>query len=397
MNGLTISVSQLNEYIKKIFDAEEMLIGINVVGEITNLKQSGKSTYFDLKDESASLPCVAFDSTLLKDLEIGDKVTIKGKLNYYIKGGRLTFVVSKVEKYGLGDLYKQFLLLKEKLEKQGIFDEKIKKELPKYPKRIGVVTSRTGAVIRDIIRVARNKNKSTDIVLFPAKVQGIGAKEEIIKGIKVLDEMGLDAIIVARGGGSFEDYQPFNSEDVVMAVFNAKTPIISAIGHENDWSLIDFAADKRAGTPSIASDMAFNDEFEHINKLMLLMNNVYSFITHNYLKQNETIVNRTKIISQLVISKLEKLKYETEKGKNLLYPLVNQKLESFNSKLNLLHSKLESSNPASLLQKGYIKAYSFKNEPIFKIADVKLDEEIKLRLCDGVVIAKAIKKEQKNG
>ena len=172
MSDLTISVTQLNTYIKNIFDAEEMLIGIKVVGEITNLKPSSRAIYFDLKDENASLSCVVFDETIIDGFQFGDKVTVKGKLNYYTKGGKLSFVVNKIEKFGLGDLYQQYLKLKESLEKEGLFDEKHKKQLPNYVRRVGVVTSRTGAVIRDIIRVKHSKNHWSDVVLFPVKVQG---------------------------------------------------------------------------------------------------------------------------------------------------------------------------------------------------------------------------------
>ena len=227
MNELTISVTQISNYIKNIFDAEEMLIGVRVLGEITNLKPSSRAIYFDLKDDNASLPCVVFDTALIEGYQFGDKVVVKGKLNYYSKGGKLSFVVSKIEKFGVGELYKEFLELKAKLEKEGLFSTEHKKKLPEFAKRVGVVTSRTGAVIRDIIRVKNQKNHWSDVVLFPVKVQGIGAKEEIINGIKFLDEYGVDVIIVARGGGSFEDYQPFNSEEVARAVFNAKTPIVS--------------------------------------------------------------------------------------------------------------------------------------------------------------------------
>ena len=258
---MTLSVTQISNYIKSIFDAEELLIGVSVYGEITNLKPSSRAIYFDIKDENSALPCVCFDQYLLKGFDFGDQVAVTGKLNYYAKTGKLSFIVSKIEKYGVGELYKQFIELKDKLQKEGLFDEGRKKPLPKYVKKVGVVSSETGAVIRDIIRVKSEKNSYSDIVLFPVKVQGVGADVDIVRGIKYLDEFGVDCIIVARGGGSFEDYQPFNTEVVARAVFEAKTPIVSAIGHENDWSIIDYVADVRAGTPSIASEIVFfNDE-----------------------------------------------------------------------------------------------------------------------------------------
>ena len=235
MSNMTLSVTQISNYIKSIFDAEELLIGVSVYGEITNLKPSARAIYFDIKDENSALPCVCFDQYLLRGFEFGDQVAITGKLNYYAKTGKLSFIVSKIEKYGVGELYKQFIELKDKLQKEGLFDEARKKLLPKYVKKVGVVSSETGAVIRDIIRVKSEKNSCSDIVLFPVKVQGVGADVDIVRGIKYLDNYGVDCIIVARGGGSFEDYQPFNTEVVARAVSEAKTPIVSAIGHENDW------------------------------------------------------------------------------------------------------------------------------------------------------------------
>ena len=194
-NRLSLSVTQISNYIKNIFDAEEMLIGVEVYGEITNLKPSSRAVYFDIKDEECALPWVCFDFNMLSSFKFGDKVSVIGKLNYYAKTGKLSFIVSKIEKFGQGDLYKKYIELKEQFEKEGLFDKSAKKEIPKFPKRIGVVTSSTGAVICDIVRVARKKNKSTDIVLYPVKVQGIGAEKEIVEGIAFLDSYNVDAII----------------------------------------------------------------------------------------------------------------------------------------------------------------------------------------------------------
>lgn len=396
MSELVLSVAQINTYIKNIFDAEEMLIGVKVVGEITNLKQSGRAYYFDLKDDEASLPCVVFDNFIMENFKFGDKVSAKGKLNYYVKGGRLTFVVSKLEKYGIGDLYKEYLELKTKLEKQGIFDESIKKPLPKYPKRVGVVTSETGAVIRDIIRVARSKNRSTDILLCPAKVQGVGAKESIIKGIKILEETDVDVIIVARGGGSFEDYQPFNSEEVVMAVYNAKKPIISAIGHENDWSLIDFAADRRASTPSVASEIAFYSDQELMDKITSGLNNAIALL-NNYIKQ-VGIKLKTPIsqMSQVVNYKIDKNLNRTISIAGKMVPLVQNKVDKAKSKIDLLSLSVEKSNPMALLRNGFSKLTK-ENKVVASVDDVNVGDEVKTELIGGVICSKIIKKEKNNG
>ena len=394
MSELIISVSQLNTYIKNIFDSEEMLIGVKVVGEITNLKPSSRAIYFDLKDENASLSCVVFDETLMEDFKFGDKVTLKGKLNYYVKGGKLSFVVSKIEKFGVGDLYQEYLNLKEKLEKEGLFDESHKKPLPSFVKRVGVVTSRTGAVIRDIIRVKNAKNHWSDIVLYPVKVQGIGAKEEIIKGIEFLDEYGVDVIIVARGGGSFEDYQPFNTEEVVRAVFRAKTPIISAIGHENDWSLIDFVADKRASTPSVASEMAFFSEEFYIKNLVAPL---YTYLTNLSKTSKKDFLDNQDLINDIQNSFKRTLEIKTEKLKNLsnnLLHKIEKVLEKNKAHLDLSLSKLSALNPMEILKRGYGKL-AVGNKNISSVLDCKEGDDAQITLFDGTISAKIIEVKEK--
>ncbi len=386
MSELTLSVTQLNTYIKNIFDNEELLIGIKVVGEITNFKQSGKAIYFDIKDDNATLNCVAFDSFIVDGFKFGDKVSVKGKLNYYIKGGKLSFVVSKIEKYGIGELYQEYLKLKENLEKEGLFSEEYKKPLPKFVKRVGVVTSRTGAVIRDIIRVKHAKNHCSDIVLYPAKVQGIGAIEEIVAGINYLDNYGVDVIIVARGGGSFEDYQPFNSEAVARAVFNAKTPIVSAIGHENDFSIIDFVADRRASTPSVASEMVFFDENEYISGLIQPLN---GFIQNNLNNLSYVLgsvdSNKQKMLNSLT-SKLMQANKELNNNKAVLFDKMEHSLDVLKLRTDLMQEKLVSLNPVSIMEKGYIKL-SKNNKAVISVKELKENDEVNMSLLDGEISA----------
>lgn len=394
MSELTISVSQLNNYIKNIFDAEEMLFGVRVVGEITNLKPSSRAVYFDLKDENASIPCVVFDESIISAFSFGDKVVAKGKLNFYVKGGKLTFVVSKLEKFGVGDLYKEFLELKDKLQKEGLFEDARKKPLPLFVKRVGVVTSRTGAVIRDIMRVKKAKNRSSDIVLYPVKVQGVGADKEIIEGIKFLDQYGVDVIIVARGGGSFEDYQPFNTEQVARTVAEAKTPIVSAIGHENDWSLIDFVADQRASTPSVASEMVFYDERRY---LASLVEPLYEFLR---VVKRTSSDNHKKIIDEMnQISQLMKLKvvrnYQSMKQKaDSLVLHMERMLERKNSTLDLLNEKLSNNNPVQIFKRGYAKV-SVKDKGLASIKNAKIGDEAVITLLDGALTANITKIEEK--
>lgn len=354
MANMKLTVTQISNYIKNIFDNEELLIGVSVCGEITNLKPSSRAIYFDIKDDNATLPCVCFDQFILNGFVFGDKVAVTGKLNYYAKTGKLSFIVSKIEKYGVGELYKEFLELKKNLEKEGLFDVSKKKPLPKFVQKVGVVTSETGAVIRDIIRVKSEKNHCSNLVLYPVKVQGVGADSEIVKAINYLDGMSdVDCIIVARGGGSFEDYQPFNTEKVARAVYQCETPIVSAIGHENDWSIIDYVADVRAGTPSIASEIVFFDENQVLNEMknvLLLKFGDYSVKMNSNCKDLKSLgKSLSDELSKKINGVLNGLNVNKLKISNAINFLLNERI----NKMKILSSRLSNSNPVEILNRGY--------------------------------------------
>ena len=394
MTKLTLSVTQISSYIKSIFDAEEILIGVSVFGEITNLKPSAKAIYFDVKDDNSALPCVCFDQYMMREFKFGDKVTITGKLNYYAKTGKLSFIVSNIVKFGLGDLYKQYLELKASLEKEGVFDERYKKELPKYPKRVGVVTSETGAVIRDIVRVARKKNHYTDIVLYPVKVQGVGADSEIVKGIKFLDGYDVDLIIVARGGGSFEDYQPFNSEQVVRAVFECKKPLISAIGHENDWSLIDFVADVRASTPSVASEIAFFDENEYINGLVDTLKFALLKIDNRNNAEKERLENIKDRMFNGFTSSINDRKRLLDTKVLKLNASIDKILISMQNYLDKLSIRLSGANPVEIIKRGFTQT-KFNGNVVKSVNDLKIGENIQTSFIDGDVLSTVLSVKEK--
>ena len=298
MKTLTLSVLQFNTFVKNILDAEVFLSNISIVGEVTNYKISGGNAYFDLKDENASVSCVKFGASDL-NIKNGDLITVFGKVNFYVKSGRLNFIVAKTQAYGLGDLYQKFLELKSRLEKEGFFREEIKKPIPNFAKRIGVVTSETGAVIRDIINVARSKNKFTDIVVYPSKVQGVGAEDDIVKGIEYFNtRTDIDVIIVARGGGSLEDLAPFNTEKVVKGIYNSNIPVISAVGHETDFTLCDFASDLRVPTPSVASEVAVFDYKKTYDKLIELSSYFHKNLTNRLSVYKEDFLNQSENISK---------------------------------------------------------------------------------------------------
>ncbi len=388
MNNIKLTVTQISNYIKNIFDNEELLINVSVYGEITNLKPSARAIYFDIKDAESALPCVCFNSYLLNGFNFGDQVTVTGKLNYYAKTGKLSFIVSKIEKYGVGELYKQFIELKDKLEKEGLFDVDKKKEIPQFVKKVGVVTSETGAVIRDIIRVKQEKNRYSDIVLFPVKVQGVGADKDIIKGIEYLDnQTDVDCIIVARGGGSFEDYQPFNTEGVARAVYLCNKPIVSAIGHENDWSIIDYVADKRAGTPSIASEMVFFDE----NALIANMQNELSGSLVGFEKKLTNNLNSLNLAQKTLLQEVDKIITKVDTKINFSkMQLTNAITNAFNkieSRFAVASDRISSANPVAILNRGFSVTLENK-KGLNSVKQAKVGNNITTLLKDGEIVSK---------
>lgn len=386
MKSLTLSVVQFNTFVKNIFDAEEFLHDISVFGEVTNFKMSGANAYFDLKDESALLSCVKFGASDL-NIKNGDRVTVFGKVNFYVKSGRLNFIVGRAQAAGMGDLYQKFLELKEKLEKQGLFAEEIKKSIPRFAKKIGVVTSETGAVIRDIIHVARRKNPYTDIIVYPSKVQGVGAEEELASGIAYFNTRDdIDTIIVARGGGSMEDLSPFNTETIVKAIYKSKIPVISAVGHETDFTLCDFAADLRVPTPSVAAEVAFFDYFEQVSNIRSISETNFYYLS-KLLKQSQ---NNLSVAESQVIDKT-KLKLGESKASlsGLIKDIENLTNNNFKNRQTALSSVtavIEKLSPLQILKNGYAVVEA-GGKRLSSAKNINENDNILIKLCDGELAA----------
>lgn len=369
MEEIIISVSQLNTYIKQIFEAEELLFNISVKGEISGLKVPSKElAFFDLKDENSLIHCVCFEESVFKFFKNGDLVVARGTPKFYPKGGRLDFNVNKITHFGQGDLYLKFLQLKEKLTDEGLFDSKHKKNLPENIKRIGVITSETGAVIEDIINVATRRNPSVDIVIFPAKVQGIGAETEIVKGIEFFSEYNVDVIIIARGGGSFEDLNVFNSEIIARSAFKCPKPLVSAIGHETDFTILDFVADVRAPTPSAAAELVVSDIKEK-----------HLIFKHQSMKLN-TLMN----------SHILKFKNQLQFKQNFFLNNMKNSINEFKYELSLKKAILEKLNPNKILKAGYAKVSKYdklsgKDCTITSVNQVAVGDIIEINFYDGKV------------
>ena len=263
MSTSVYTVGQINRYIRGMFSQDILLSSVRVRGEVSNCKyHTSGHIFFSLKDATGTINCIMFAGNRRgMDFRMadGDKVIADGSIEVYERDGRYQLYAKKISREGAGELYERFVRLKKELAEMGMFDPRYKKPVPKYAKRIGIVTAPTGAAIRDIQNIAGRRNPYVELVLYPALVQGEGAKESIVRGIEILDGAGVDVIIVGRGGGSIEDLWAFNEEVVAQAIFDCETPIISAVGHETDITIADYVADLRAPTPSAAAELAVFD------------------------------------------------------------------------------------------------------------------------------------------
>ena len=383
MSEQYLTVGQINNYIKNIFEAEVMLQNICIYGEVSSYKISNNIAYFNLTDESGLISCVLFNASRFPVPNIGDVILAVGSVSYYAKGGKLSFNANHIAPYGKGVLYENFLKLKAELEEKGYFNLDRKKPLPERVNRIGVVTSSTGAVIQDIINVTTRRNKNVDIVLYPVKVQGVGAEIDIAKGINFFSNYdAIDVVIVARGGGSIEDLQPFNTEVVATATYNCKKPIVSAVGHETDFTIIDFVSDFRAPTPSAAAECVVNS-----------LEDDYAIIENYYINFYNCVLDRFLNIEKNVEVIIDKIRYKSE---NLLLNystrlkefdlvikhLINNKFDGLENKIKLLDTKMQSLNPKLPLNKGYVKVES-KNKGITSRKDIVSGEKYLLIFKDG--------------
>lgn len=384
-----ITVSQLGNYIKKIFDSEEMLHNISIFGEISSYKvYRGDTAYFTVKDDDATLDCVMFGVNRLEfQPQVGESVIIKGSPNYYVKGGKLNFNVRNMIAYGKGALYLKFLQLKEKLQKEGLFNEEHKKVVPNNAINIGVATSLQGAVLQDIRNVSYRRNAGVNLFVYGCRVQGVGADDTIIKAVEELDKLNLDVIIVARGGGSSEDLDCFNSEKLARVVYDCSTPIVSAVGHETDFTIIDFVADKRAPTPSAAAELVVANVADYkalLEKYILRQKNAILRECRDGQKRAEYCVNRINTL----------LKYNIEKSIQGLQ-IKMQKMDRFENELlikqtnnlNLLCQALEKINPLTIMRRGFAQIMS-DDKIIKSVNELSLDQNININFEDGSVNAK---------
>ncbi len=392
---MAISVTELNSYIKNKIADDEYLNNVLVKGEISNFKNHYTGhMYFTLKDENSLIKCIMFKSYAQK-LDFmpkdGMKVFALGGVSVFERDGVYQIYVKAMQEDGVGVLYKKYEELKQRLEEEGYFDVAHKQKIPKMPKTIGVLTSQTGSVIRDIINVSTRRNPNVHIRLLPVPVQGEGAAEKIADGIRIMNENKLaDVLILARGGGSLEDLWPFNEEIVAHAVFNSKIPVISAVGHETDFSISDFVADLRAPTPSAAAELAVPDIYEVKQKINTYQNR----LRLSLVKKVEIMKLRyEKCMSSRVFKEPLRnindnyLKIDTYIKR--LESCIQAKQKEEKTKYVELVSKLDALSPLKTLTRGY-SLVEKDGEIIKSVNDVKPEDKIDIRFVDGVKEAKIL-------
>ena len=384
-----LTVTALNGYIKKVIDSDFILNNANVKGELSNVKiHTSGHIYFSLKDAFGKINCVMFKSQASK-LRItpkdGMNVIIKGKVSVYERDGAYQIYCDSMEADGEGQLYLAFQNLKEKLEKQGLFDKVHKKRIPLFPARIGIITSQTGAAIKDIINVATRRNLKVNMLIYPALVQGVNAGEDIAKGIKYFNSLkNVDLIILARGGGSIEELWAFNEENLAYEIYNSKIPIITGIGHETDFTIADFVSDHRAPTPSAAAEIAVKDLAQlnnEINALReVLLRTVKFKLTKEYNKIN--LLNKTLKINSPINYIVNQYIHIDNLKENLSYKL-NAKVSLEKQKLSKFNALLHAHNPLNVLNKGYAVLQNNKDEVISEISNLRNVTELTITLKDG--------------
>ena len=405
MAGNVYTVKQVNAYIRNMFTQDFMLNRIYVKGEVSNCKyHTSGHIYFSLKDESGTIACVMFAGQrggLSFRMTEGQQVIVFGSVSVYERGGTYQLYARQIRLDGEGVLYEKFQALKKELEEMGMFAPEYKKPIPPFAMRVGVVTASTGAAVRDIMNISRRRNPYVQLILYPAQVQGEGAKESIVKGIRMLEQAGVDVMIVGRGGGSIEDLWAFNEEIVARAIFDCSVPVISAVGHETDTTIADFVADLRAPTPSAAAELAVWDIRlfdQRLRETALQMN-----------RQMDRVLQ----VGRLRLQKYEaRLQYlhpgnKLRERRQMLADLedsmrrgMEQKVQRARHQLAIYIEKMRGLSPAGKLNQGYSyveRESGGRREAVKSIRQVEKDMELHIYVSDGVIRARAEEVQDEGG
>lgn len=386
------TVSKVNQYIKNMFQSDYALNRIYIKGEVSNLKyHTSGHIYFTLKDEKSQMACVMFAgqrSGLSFRMTEGQNVIVFGNINVYERDGKYQLYANEIVLDGLGALYEKFELLKKHLAAEGLFSEEHKKAIPFYAKKVGIVTASTGAAIQDIINIATRRNPYVELILYPAKVQGEGAADTIVKGIQQLDQMKLDVLIVGRGGGSMEDLWAFNEESVARAIFACKTPIISAVGHEVDWTISDFVSDLRAPTPSAAAELAvcnIQDLFYTMQEYELRMKRMMD----RKIQEKRYVLEhyRLRLSHQSPAFQIQQNRQYIHDMEEKLTYQMKQVLLKKKHLLAIYIEKMKGLSPLDKLSQGYAFVADESGSSVKSVKDVKQGETLTIAVVDGDIQA----------
>lgn len=386
-------VTQINTYIKNLFLADYLLNKVQVKGEVSNCKyHSSGHIYFTLKDEGAALKCIMFVSSKTSGLNFkmqdGQSVIVSGSIKVFERDGVFQLYANQIKLDGAGNLYEQYEKIKQKLYEEGLFDFEIKKEIPAYPKRVGIVTAKTGAALQDILNIAKRRNPYVQLILYPAKVQGEGAAKTIVEGIQTLDQMSVDTIIIGRGGGSIEDLWAFNEEMVARAIYAAKTPIISAVGHETDNTISDYAADLRAPTPSAACELAIPDVVS-VEKTLMLYQDKMKRLMHRIIESKKTELSMLSAKLEYLSPKNQLIEKRLlcDRFYDRLESVMGQKVKKYRHQCEILTERLNGASPTNKLKKGYAYITDKNNQPVLSATSLKEEQNITLSFLDGQIDA----------
>ena len=395
------TVSQINKYTKNMFVQDFVLNKISVTGELSNCKYHPSGHFFfTLKDADGTLPAIMYASyvrNLKVRLQDGMKVIVQGRIDIFERDGKYQLYAHNIELQGIGELYKQFEQLKIHFEQMGYFSPQYKRPIPKYARKVGIVTASSGAAIQDIINISHRRNPYVSLILYPALVQGSDAAKSIVKGIETLDLMELDVIIIGRGGGSIEDLWAFNEEVVAEAIFNSQTPIISAVGHETDFTIADFVADLRAPTPSAAAELAVSD----IHVVEAVLQGYLNALQDAMLKRIEKYYTYLESVSiklkylnpQAMLDEKRHYLYQIrEKLDLLIRSCISQKRHE----LELYASRLQGVSPLEKLGQGYSYTETIEGKMVKSVDDIKMSDYVNIYVKDGSFTA-VVNKIIKNG
>lgn len=388
--GSVYSVAQVNAYIRNMFVQDYLLTRISVRGEVSNCKyHTSGHIYFTLKDKSGTLSAVMFASQrkgLPFQLQEGQQVIVTGSVDVYERDGKYQLYAREIARDGTGDLFERFQRLRNELEEMGMFEAEYKRPIPRYAGTVGIVTASTGAAIRDIMNIASRRNPYVQLVLYPALVQGEQAKYSIVKGIQTLDQMGLDVLIVGRGGGSIEDLWAFNEEIVARAIFACNTPVISAVGHETDVTIADYVADMRAPTPSAAAELAVFD-YQQFEDQVQMYRQALQRSMERQAEKRRYHLEQYRLRLQLHHPKHQLLEQQQRLVdlEDRMKELLLQNVQMNRHRLALLSGRLSALSPLDKISRGFGHISGRDGTKIESVSQVKPGEELSVRLSDGII------------